>query len=80
MIASGEEVIMRFITPYAIMEQLIETNIAGLLKITAKDLLDFSNSGIIFLFPLSSTSFEKLCGLTKYNMRGPRQFSITITK
>jgi len=71
---------MRFITPYAIMEQLIETNITGLLKITVKDLFDFSISKIKFLFPLPSTDFEELLGLTKYNMKGPRQLSITIAR
>tara|TARA_B100000900_G_scaffold105687_1_gene87753 strand:+ start:1126 stop:1341 length:216 start_codon:yes stop_codon:yes gene_type:complete len=71
---------MRFITPYAIMEQLIETNMAGLFKITAKDLFGFSIMKIKLSFPLPSIDFEELCGLTKYNMKGPRQFSITIAR
>ena len=64
-IAIGKEVIMRFITPNLIMEQLIETNITKLFKVTAKDLFDFSTSEIKFLFPFPSTDFEELCGLTK---------------
>ena len=47
-IAIGEEVIIRFITPYAIIEQLIETKITGLLKIVISGLF---NLPLSFMFP-----------------------------
>ena len=63
-IAIGEEVIIRFITPYAIIEQTIETKITGLFKIVTSGLFKFALFELALSFILPPDDFDGGIGLT----------------